>query len=301
MAQVLDYVHPLFKLTLNNIRRHPVINFISIAIITVAMLLLSLYFLAYSNVTRMVSAWRTDLKIIVYLEDDITPDRLTELKDFCRELDEVEALTLVSKEQALENFRKSLGENADFLDDLPENPLPVSLELALDRKVAGMGDLEHLARQLGRQAGVEKVVYGSWWLHHLFSLLRIVKYFGLLFAAFISGVTIFIVASTIRLSLYSRRETIRVLHLVGASRAFVALPYFLEGLFQGTMASLLALGLSYGGYLNFRNWLQTQVPQWSLTGRIEFFAPLTIMLFVFLGTGLGVAGFLLSSRWDIHR
>ncbi len=300
MAQIRGYVHPLLKLTLNNIRRHPVINLISIAIITVALLLLSLYFLAYSNVARMVSAWRADLRIIVYLDDDIAPERLAELKAFCRELDEVTALNWVSQEQALANFRKILGENADFLEGLPENPLPASLELTLDRKISGLQELECLARQLRRQAGVDKVVYGSRWLQHLFSLLRIVRYFGLLFAVFISGVTIFIVASTIRLSLYSRREVIRVLHLVGASRVFVALPYLLEGLFQGAIASLLALGLAYGGYLNFYRWLQVQAPRWALTGQVQFFSLSVIILFLLLGTGLGVAGFLLSSRWNMH-
>jgi len=300
MSYMPDYIYPLLKLTANNIRRHPVVNLISISIIAIAMLLLSLYFLAYSNAAQLVSAWRADLRIIVYLDDDISEARLADLKNFCRELDEVINLQYVSKEQALENFKKTLGDDAGFLDDLPENPLPASLELSLDRKVAAVADVERLARQLKRQVGVEDVVYGSYWLRHLFSLLKIVKYFGLLFAAFLSVVTIFIVASTIRLSLYSRREIIRVLYLVGATRTFVALPYLLEGIFQGTLASLLALGLAYGGYVGFRNWLKLQVPQWSISTQLHFFSPLTMLSFILLGTLLGIAGFLLSSRWGFR-
>jgi cell division transport system permease protein len=300
MMRKPSYLFPLLKLTANNIRRHPVINLISISIIAVAMLLLSLYFLAYSNASRIVSAWRSDLRVIVYLEDDIPADRLEALKNFCRDLDEVVNLKYVSREQALENFRKALGEDQDFLKDLPENPLPASLELYLDAEISSLQDVEHLARQLERQVGVEEVVYGSRWLRHLFSLLRVVKYFGLLFAAFLSLMTVFIVASTIRLSLFSRREIIRVLYLVGATRWFVAMPYLLEGIFQGTLASLLALGLAYGGFVSFRDWLHAQVPQWPIAARLEFFPPSFMVIFLCLGTGLGVAGFLLSSRWNFR-
>ncbi|MCD6292795.1 MAG: permease-like cell division protein FtsX [Deltaproteobacteria bacterium] len=229
--------------------------------------------------------------------DDIEHDRMLELENYCRELDEVLHFDYVSREQALENFKLTLGEDSNFLSGLPENPLPASLELCLDSEVADVADVERLARQLQRQVGVDEVVYGSSWLRQLFSLLKTVKYFGFVFAAFLSAVTIFIVASTIRLSLYARRDTIRVLHLVGATRTFIALPYFFEGVFQGAVASFLALGLAYAGFLYFKNWLQIQVPQWSIVLQLNFFTTLPMIIFLLLGTGLGIAGFLLSSRW----
>jgi cell division transport system permease protein len=135
MTKIQDHLFPLFKLTGNNIRRHPVINLISISIITISMLLLMLYFLGYSNADRMVSSWRADLRIVVYLQDNIDAERLATLKSFCRELDEVLRLDYVSKDQALKNFKVTLGDDADFLADLPENPLPASFELFLDSAV----------------------------------------------------------------------------------------------------------------------------------------------------------------------
>ena len=297
MAKIQDHIFPLFKLTGNNIRRHPVINLISISIITISMLLLTLYFLGYSNAARIVSSWRADLRIVVYLDDNIDAERMSALKNYCRELDEVLRFDYVSKDQALKNFKVTLGEDASFLTDLPENPLPASLELFLDSAVADVDDVELLARQLQRQVGVDEVAYGSSWLRQLFSLLKTVKYFGVLFAAFLSAVTIFIVASTIRLSLFARRETIRVLHLVGATRSFIALPYLFEGVFQGAVASFLALGLAYAGFRYFKDWLQMQAPQWPIALQLKFFTALPLLLFLLLGTLLGIAGFLLSSRW----
>ncbi len=297
MAKTQDYIYPLFKLTVNNIRRHPVINLISISIISLAMLLLALYFLAYSNVARIVSVWRADLRIVVYLDDSIDVERMSELKNYCRELDEVIRFNYVSKEQALENFKVTLGEDSDFLSGLPENPLPASLELFLDSEVADVDDVERLARQLQRQVGVDEVAYGSHWLQQLFSLLKMVKYFGFIFAAFLSAITLFIVASTIRLSLFARRETIKVLHLVGATRSFIALPYFFEGIFQGSVASSLALGFAYTGFRYFRFWLQLQAPHWSIAPQLKFFTALPMLLFLLFGTILGIAGFLLSTRW----
>ena len=297
MTRTQDYLYPLFKLTGNNIRRHPVINLISISIISIAMLLLALYFLGYSNVARIVSVWRADLRIAVYLDDDIDAERMSVLKNYCRELDEVIRFDYVSKEQALENFKVTLGEESNFLSGLPGNPLPASLELFLDSEVADVDDVERLARQLQRQVGVDEVAYGSRWLRQLFSLLKTVKYFGFIFAAFLSVVTVFIVASTIRLSLYARSETIRVLRLVGATRSFIALPYLFEGVFQGVVASSLALGFAFAGFRHFKVWLQTQAPQWSIAPQLKFFTALPLLLFLLLGTILGIAGFLLSSRW----
>ncbi len=297
MSRTRDYLYPLFKLTGNNIRRHPVINLISISIISIAMLLLALYFLGYSNAARIVSAWRADLRIAVYLVDGIDVERMSVLENYCRELDEVIRFDYVSKEQALENFKVTLGEDSSFLSGLPENPLPASLELFLDSEVTDVDDVERLARQLQRQVGVDEVAYGSRWLRQLFSLLKTVKYFGFLFAAFLSAVTVFIVASTIRLSLYARSETIRVLHLVGATRSFIALPHLFEGVFQGVVASSLALGFAFAGFRHFKAWLQTQAPQWSIAPQLKFFTVLPLLLFLFLGTILGIAGFLLSSRW----
>jgi len=297
MSSIYDHIYPVLKLTVNNIRRHPIINLISIAIISIAMLMLALYFLAYSNVAQVVSDWRTDLKIVVYLKDDLNPDSVSRLKNFCLELKEVKHLDYITKDEALCKFEKILGDKSEFLADLPENPLPASLELALDAEIADVGDVERLARQLRRQTGVDEVVYGSYWLRQLFSLLKMVKYFGFMFATFLSVVTVFIVASTIRLSLFARRETIRVLYLVGATRRFVITPYLLEGVFQGAVASSLALGLAYIGFRYFRTWLQQQAPQWAMTPMLEFFSFSSLVIFILLGTLLGVAGFLLSSRW----
>ncbi len=297
MVKIQDHIFPLFKLTGNNIRRHPVINLISISMITISMLFLIIYFLGYSNAVRIVSSWRADLRIVAYLHDDIDGERMLELKSFCRELDEVMRFDYVSKDQALKNFKVTLGDDADFLADLPENPLPASLELFLDSAVADVDDVERLARQLQRQVGVDEVVYGSSWLRQLFSLLKTVKYFGIFFAAFLSAVTVFVVASTIRLSLFARRETIKVLHLVGATRSFIALPYFFEGVFQGSIASCLAMGLAYGGFVHFKEWLQIQAPQWPIAIQLKFFTILPMGLLLLMGTLLGIAGFLLSSRW----
>ncbi len=297
MAKISDHIFPIFKLTGNNIRRHPVINLISITIISIAMLMLALYFLAYINADRAVSGWRTDLKIAVYLEDDLGAEKLKLLKNFCLELKEVIRLEFVSKDMALQRFKVTLGENSNFLSDLPENPLPASFELLLDDAVAEVADVERLARQLQRQVGVDEVIYGSYWLRQLFSLLKMVKYFGFIFATFLSAVTVFIVASTIRLSLFARRETIKVLYLVGATRWFIALPYLLEGVFQGAVATSFALGLSYAGFSYIRFWLMAQVPQWSMAPQLEFFGFAPLLFFLLLGTLLGVAGFFLSSRW----
>jgi cell division protein FtsX len=77
----------------------------------------------------------------------------------------------------------------------------------------------------------------------------------------------------------------------------VSLPYLFEGIFQGAVASSVALGLAFAVFYYVRFWLQEQVPQWSIAPQLEFFTIPSLLLFLLLGTLLGIAGFLISSSW----
>ncbi|MBN2332090.1 MAG: ABC transporter permease [Deltaproteobacteria bacterium] len=294
----IHYLIYLLKTAYQNIRQHLVINLVSIVTISFSLVVFGVYSFAYLNLKKNITDWQADLQITAFLQDSATRQQQQSLEDFCRHLSGVERVTYVSKQEALARFRRMLGQkDAALLAGVEENPLPASLELQLDKKLQEAGVVEALADQIAAQEGIEEVQYGQRWLRKFFSVVRLIHVFGVVVTGFLFFVTIMIVSNTIKLSFYSRQDTVDIMELVGATRFYIAIPYLLEGVFQGVIASLLALGMVYGIYRYLVYWLQSHL--YFLEGVISltFFPPFLLGGFVVLGILLGIVGFLVSFRW----
>lgn len=293
----ITYLYYLLKSTSQNIRQHLVINLISIFTITFSLVIFGLYSFGYLNLKKTMDDWRADFQVIVYLQDSISQSQLKSLRHLCASQPLVSRVVYVSKNKAMQHFKKSLGKDSTLLQGLKSNPLPASLELQLKSEVPDMQAVESLVDRIRAQPGVDDVQYGQQWLHHFFSIMRLLHIVGLGVSGFLFFVTIFIVSNTIKLSFYSRRDAIDIMELVGATRFYIVIPYLLEGLFQGLVASLLSVAAVYGIYYYVTAWLQRSFPFLQGMISLAFFTPLMLGGFVILGISLGVLGFLVSFRW----
>lgn len=293
----ITYLSYLLKSTYQNIRQHLAINLISIFTITFSLVIFGLYSFAYLNLKKTVDDWRADFQVIVYLQDSISQTQLKSLRHLCESQPVVSRVVYVSKNKAMQNFKQSLGKDSTLLQGLKSNPLPASLELQLKSEVPDMQAVESLVDRIREQPGVEELQYGQQWLHHFFSIMKLLHLFGLGISGFLFLVTIFIVSNTIKLSFYSRRDAIDIMELVGATRFYIAVPYLLEGLFQGLVASLLSVAAVYGLYYYLAAWLQRSFPFLQGLVSLAFFTPRMLGGFVILGISLGVLGFLVSFKW----
>ncbi|MEA3241336.1 MAG: permease-like cell division protein FtsX [Pseudomonadota bacterium] len=293
----ITHLYYLLKSTCQNIRQHLVINLISIFTITFSLVIFGLYSFGYLNLKKTLDDWRTDFQVIVYLQDSISQTQLKSLKHLCESQPVVSRLVYVDKNKAMQHFRQSLGKDSTLLQGLKGNPLPASLELQLKSEVQDMQAVESLVDRIKQQPGVDELQYGQQWLNHFFSIMRLLHIFGLGVTGFLFFVTIFIVSNTIKLSFYSRRDAIDIMELVGATRFYIAIPYLLEGLFQGLIASLLSVAAVYGIYYYLVAWLQRSFPFLQGMVSLTFFTPRMLGGFVILGVLLGGLGFLVSFKW----
>jgi len=227
------------------LRSSPVTTAVAVITIAVSLVLVGAFALLLANMEELLGRFGDDLQVTAYLEDGLSAEQVNELVRIAHTVEGVQAARIVSKPEALERFRAGVGQGSALLEGLGENPLPASLELTLapeQRSAAGMarvvGSLEGLA-------GVSELASGQDWVEGYLRALALLRGIGWGLGLLLALATLLIVANTIRLAVFARRDELDILALVGASRAFVNGPFLLEGLLQGAVAGAVALALLY--------------------------------------------------------
>jgi cell division transport system permease protein len=239
-----------------NIRRSAVTSILTLVTIAVAIFLLGVFFLGVHNSTLAVSRDGGEMEVMVFLKDGASA---SELQTFTKQLQELapgRTVTYTDKGQALQAFRKSLGEDASMLDGLDaDNPLPASLQIRLtsaDEAEAVYGAVLERFKDVPR---VESIRYSRGAVQQIKKMLRLVQVIGAVGMAFLFIIAGFIIANTIKLALYNHRTEVEIMQLVGARRAAICAPYLLEGLVQGLLGAAVGLLGVFTLFLLVRNFL----------------------------------------------
>jgi cell division transport system permease protein len=223
----------------------PVTSGISVVTIGVTLVLVGAFALLLRNMEELLEQFGDDLRVTAYLESDVAGEALRGLEARVREIPGVEAVEVVSQDEALERFRASVGSGSALLDGLEINPLPASLEISLSADRRSAEGMEAVANAIEGLAGVESLSSGRDWVEGYLRAVALVRGVGVGLGIILALATLLIVANTIRLGVFARRDELEILSLVGASRSFVQTPFLLEGVLQGAAGGAIALGLLY--------------------------------------------------------
>ncbi len=215
----------------------------AVAIVTLAMTftILGGGYLLFSNLKRWIVGGEEGVHVSVYFrtEGDAKGRAVVE-KDFCKK-DFVRECEFRSVEAARARFVHDNPELEEAVAALDENPFPASMEIAIASSFRNNMALNSFSAALTKVEGVEAVDDGGEWTTRWIKLLTALDGVALLLGGALAFATIFIVANTIRLIVYSRRDEIEILSLVGATDGMIRTPFFLEGLFDGLLAAIFAL------------------------------------------------------------
>ncbi len=261
----------------------------------ISMAILGIFLIVFFNLHEMVGKWREKFQIVVYLNDDIPKKELNNLKSFLKSRQEIEKFLFISKEEALVKFKKRLNNLKTIMDNLDNNPLPASFELKFKKKHRNFETIKTIAADLKKFKGVEDLEYGEIWLERLETILFFLKFIVIAIGGFICLGIIFIISNTIKLSLYSRKDEIEIMQLVGATDWFIKRPFLLQGMIQGLLGAFLSLAILYGFYLAFIINLQTS--DFFVGYQSFLFIPPSILgCMIALGLLIGCAGSYISLR-----
>lgn len=236
------------------LRGSPVTSAVAVVTITVSLVLVGAFALLVSNMEGLLLRFGQEVRLTAYLADPVDEDVARALVARVGEREEVESAAFVSKDEALARFRERVG--GALLEGLDENPLPASLEVTLAPAFRSPTGLEHVAKVLEGLDGVEEVARGHAWVESYARAVALLRAGGFVLGGVLVLAALLIVANTMRLAVYARRDELEILLLVGATRSFVAVPFLIEGLVQGLLGGLAALALLYGVYLGVGGQLQ---------------------------------------------
>jgi cell division transport system permease protein len=231
--------------SLAGLRASPITTAVAVVTIGVSLVLVGAFALLLANMEELLDRFGDDLQVTAYLEDGLSAKQVEELVRIALTVEGVQGARVVSKQEALERFRAGIGQGSALLEGLGENPLPASLELTLapsERSAAGM---QRVVGSLRGLAGVKELASGQDWVEGYLRAIALLRGIGWGLGLILALATLLIVANTIRLAVYARRDELDILALVGASRAFVGGPFLLEGLLEGAVGGALALALLY--------------------------------------------------------
>jgi cell division transport system permease protein len=218
----------------------------AIVAIALAILVFGGVLLVTSNVERLVAEWSSAAEFSVYLRDDATSEQRGALEALIDESGIAAGREYVSKAQALGRFRRDFAELASLTSSFENNPFPASVEVRV--RPAATARADALVARLATVPGVEDVRYDREWLSRVTAALEAVRGVGFVLAVVMMVAAALTVATVVRLTLHARRDEIEIMQLVGSPYAFIRGPFVAEGLLQGGMGALLALGVLWLGF-----------------------------------------------------
>jgi len=267
----------------------PAVQLLAVGTIAVCMLLLGAVMLVWINAQGMVQAWGLDVPVTVYLVDDADPERVDFVVKRLETLPEIASVRQVSPLQAMERLAAGLGEDGELLEGLDASILPTTLELNL--ATGTDPDFGHaLAERLGSLPAVDEVAVAGAWAGRAHDLLQTIGDMALAAGLIVSFACMAIVWSTIRLGVYARRAEIQILRLVGGTRRFVHGSFVFEGMVQGCIGTVLALGILWLGFDAVHPFLERGLSMVFAAGALRFLSPLEVGVGIAFGAGLGLLG-----------
>jgi cell division transport system permease protein len=256
------------------------------AIITIAIMLIvfSTFLAVNDTLDHMIDALGRRTNLVAYVQDAAPPSEITALVQSVSARADVAEIVFVSREQAADDFRNTLSDLAEILDVIETNPFPASIEV----RMADPEGLLPLADELRLQpALIDQVLVRADVVGRLLRVSNLARIGGGILIISLGAVTLFVIFNTIRLAVYSRREEIEIMRLIGATDWFVRGPFVVEGAVIGFIGAGLSAIAVVAGYARVGPTLESLVsflPIQTQTGFVTNLALFTMLMGVLIGS-----------------
>lgn len=269
------------------------VSLLAVVTIAVSLFLAGTLFLVSSNLSATVASWRQEARFVVYLDPKIRADDRAAIVVAFQEAPWVESFEEIDEQSAAQRFAKAFPSLAELVSEGGQGRLPPSIEARLRAPAASEVNLyRRWLDGVQRAPGVEGTDDDRDWIAQVETALALVRALGIALTAVLVGASIFTISSVVRFTALLYRDEIAVMRLVGATEFFIRGPFYFEGLLQGLLGSVVALG----GLFALHSSLRPQVADSILASAIasRFLSPSEIALMLLFGALAGLMGAVVS-------
>lgn len=233
----------LTKEGFRNVRVNHLMSIASIAVLMSCLIMMGMAFMLIVNVSGVMDNVESQNVVMVYVEDGVEGEALTTLKEKITLMANVKNCEFVDKETAFEQQLDELGTDATYFDGV-ENPLPDLFKVS----VSDMTQFDETVAELKQLDGVDTVRDNSNIANTLVKIRQTIFYISIGVIAILLFISLFIIANTVRITMYNRRLEINIMKSVGATNWFIRWPFMVEGMALGSISGILSLAIVWGVY-----------------------------------------------------
>ncbi len=258
----------------------------SVTVLMACLIIMGAGIMIFFNINTLLDSVQSQNVVMVYVADDASEDETAQIGSSLNNIGNIESCEFVPKEEAFQKQIESMGGDSALFEGFDESPLPDAYKVT----VKDLSQFENTVSQIKQIDKVDSVRENSDLASKLLSLRHAVSIVSIGLVVMLFLVAVFIIANTIRITMFSRKLEISIMKAVGATNWFIRWPFMIEGMILGTISGVVSLGVLWGLYaLAEKAFSQTL----SLLGfkLVPFTEYWWQILLVFVAIGLFTGGF----------
>lgn len=221
-------------------KRRLISSYFSVVIsISLVLFLLGLLGLLVLNTKKVADHFKEQIALTVYLKDTAKEVEINQLEKGLALAEYTKSTNFVSKEDAAKAHSEEIGEN--FMDFLGYNPLQNSIDVYFNADYVSETQIAEISRDLTEKDFVDEVVYDKPLIALLNDNVKRISFWILVISGLFTFIAVLLINSSIRLSVYSKRFTIKTMQMVGATKGFIRRPFIWKSVKLGIVGSIVAL------------------------------------------------------------
>lgn len=220
--------------------RRLIASYTSVVIImSIVLFLLGLFGIFFITSNSIINSFKEKLTISVFFNENAKEIDITQFKNEVLMSDYISNLKYISKEDAVLIMKEDYGD--DFIKDLGYNPLVNSADIALRNQYVTSYKIDSISKIIEQKDFVDEVIYDKDLINMINENIAKVTYWFIPIISFLILITFLIINSSIRLSIFSKRELIKTMQLVGAEKSFIRKPFIKTNLVLSLISSIISI------------------------------------------------------------
>ena len=262
----------------------------SVSCITITLIVVAISLILSYNVENFAKMIERDVSIIIFLNYDAKKEDADTVENLIKSTGNVESLTFKSKQDAANEYLKEDDNFKPIIDNWTDDTNPLADSFIL--KVKDIEKVKDTVKTIKSSDKVMSVYYSENTVEQLITVFQTIEKFCIGAVVALVIVTAFLIANTIKLTIYSRKTEIEIMRLVGASNVSIKIPFVIEGLFLGIIGSIIPIVFTIWGYTGLYNYFDGVLLNFALAKLVEPtpFIYLCSLLLLIIGMLVGMFG-----------